>query len=149
MSSARRLVKNLAHRAIFSGPSGRSSSRPTAVDAGDIRSLPLRTRKIAFRRIMPGIENRLRYLDHIESRGVDQFTAACERDLECGTNLPGVVSRVRLRTWTDTSQEGERSSLEITLRAASQVRSGAEQQGRPANQHPRVGSQFAAIQLVD
>jgi hypothetical protein len=89
------------------------------------------------------------YLNHTESRGLDQFTAACERDLECGTNLPGVVSRVRLRTWTDTSQEGERSSLEITLRAASQVRSGAEQQGRPANQHPHVGSQFAAIQLVD
>jgi hypothetical protein len=31
---------------------------------------------------MPWVERRLRYLDHIERRGVDLFRVACERDLE-------------------------------------------------------------------
>ena len=51
------------------------------------------------------------YLDHTESRGVDQFTAACERDLECGTNLPGVVSRVRLRTGPIPRRKGKEVRL--------------------------------------
>ena len=33
-------------------------------------------------RIMPFIESRLMYLDHIEGRGCDLFRVACERDLE-------------------------------------------------------------------
>jgi ATP-dependent DNA ligase len=32
--------------------------------------------------IMPRIESRVLYLDHIHERGVDLFRAACERDLE-------------------------------------------------------------------
>jgi hypothetical protein len=55
------------------------------------------------------------------------------RDFE-GLNVP-VVDPCRTRPCgvarADTSQDGERSSLGITLRAASQVRSGAEQQRRP------------------
>ena len=48
----------------------------------DIRSQPLRTRKNALRRIMPWVGSRLRYLDHIERKGVDLFKVACGRDLE-------------------------------------------------------------------
>ena len=49
-------------------------------------------RKIALRRIMPWVESRLRYFDHIERRGVDLFRVACERDVE------GVVGK-----WADGS----------------------------------------------
>ena len=63
-----------------------------AVDGEDSRSQPLRARKNALRQIMPWVESRLRYLDHIERRGVDLFRAACERDLE------GVVGK-----WADGS----------------------------------------------
>ena len=31
---------------------------------------------------MPRIESRLRFIEHIEGRGVDLFRVACERDLE-------------------------------------------------------------------
>jgi len=63
-----------------------------AVDGADIRSQPLRNRKTALRRIMASVESRLRYLDHVEGRGVDLFKLACERDLE------GVVGK-----WADGS----------------------------------------------
>jgi bifunctional non-homologous end joining protein LigD len=53
-----------------------------AVDGEDIRSQPLRARKMALRRIMPWVESRLRYLDHVEGRGIDLFRVACDRDLE-------------------------------------------------------------------
>jgi hypothetical protein len=55
-------------------------------------------RKLALKWIMPRAESRFRYLDHTETRGVGLFRAACERDLECRTNPPGVVSPVRPRT---------------------------------------------------
>jgi hypothetical protein len=45
-----------------------------------MRCQPLRTRKIALRRIGRWVESPLRYLDHIERRGL--FRVACERDLE-------------------------------------------------------------------
>ena len=47
-----------------------------------IRSLPLLTRKAALRQIMPRIDSRLRYLDHIEARGIDLFRVASSGDLE-------------------------------------------------------------------
>jgi len=64
--------------------SGRSSSPSTCWRLMGRTSgpQPLRARKIALRRIMPWVESRLRYLDHIERRGVDLFRIACERDLE-------------------------------------------------------------------
>jgi len=37
---------------------------------------------MALRRIMPWVESRLRYLDHVEGRGIDLFRVACDRDLE-------------------------------------------------------------------
>ena len=48
----------------------------------DLRPLPLLDRKRRLRRIMPRMESRLRFMEHIEGRGVDLFRVACERDLE-------------------------------------------------------------------
>ena len=45
---------------------------------------------------MPGLGSRLRYLDHIESRGVDGFRAACERDLEAGVTAVAVYELKRV-----------------------------------------------------
>lgn len=44
--------------------------------------LPLLERKRRLLRIMPTIETRLLYLNHIEQRGCDLFQVACEPDLE-------------------------------------------------------------------
>ena len=48
-----------------------------AVDGEDIRRLPLHGRKLALRRIMPRIESRLRFIDHVKARGMDSFRVAC------------------------------------------------------------------------
>ena len=48
----------------------------------DLRELPLLQRKRRLRAIMPRMESRVLYLDHIEQRGCDLFRAACARDLE-------------------------------------------------------------------
>src|SRR5690349_13622505 len=47
-----------------------------------MRDLPLVDRKRRLRRIMPAIDSRLLYVDHIAERGVALFSAACERDTE-------------------------------------------------------------------
>jgi bifunctional non-homologous end joining protein LigD len=53
-----------------------------AVDADDLRELPLLVRKRALKRIMPRVESRLRFIDHIEGSGVDLFRAASRHDIE-------------------------------------------------------------------
>ena len=53
-----------------------------SIEGENLTSLPLLERKRRLRRIMPTIETRLLYLDHIEHRGCDLFRVACERDLE-------------------------------------------------------------------
>jgi bifunctional non-homologous end joining protein LigD len=58
-----------------------------AVDGDDLRALPLLQRKRRLNRIMPRVESRLRYVDHVRERGCDLFRAVCERDLE------GIVGR--------------------------------------------------------
>jgi bifunctional non-homologous end joining protein LigD len=60
-----------------------------ALDGEDLRDLPLTERKQRLKRIMPRVESRLRFVDHIEGRGVDLFRLACERDLE------GIVGKWR------------------------------------------------------
>jgi hypothetical protein len=80
------LVKNLARRAIFKDLLFRCEwpffiASDPAVDAGDIRSLPLAHGRLPSA-IMPWIESRLRYLDHIEGRRVHLFRVACEHNLE-------------------------------------------------------------------
>ena len=53
----------------------------------DLTGVPLLERKARLLRILPRIETRLLYLDHIEHRVRDLFRVACERDLE------GIVAR--------------------------------------------------------
>jgi ATP-dependent DNA ligase len=61
-----------------------------ALHGEDLRYLPLTERKHRLKRIMPRVEGRLRFVDHVEGRGVDLFRVACERDLE------GIVGKWRL-----------------------------------------------------
>jgi len=53
-----------------------------SIDGDDLTLLPLLERKRRLLRIMPTIETRLLYLDHIEQRGCDLFRVWCDRDLE-------------------------------------------------------------------
>jgi len=53
-----------------------------SIEGEDLRALPLIERKRRLLAIMPWVECRLLYLDHIAARGVDLFRVACERDLE-------------------------------------------------------------------
>jgi bifunctional non-homologous end joining protein LigD len=58
-----------------------------SIDGEDLRSRPLIERKRRLRAIMPRIETRLVYLDHVEGRGSELFAVVCARDLE------GVVAK--------------------------------------------------------
>jgi bifunctional non-homologous end joining protein LigD len=53
-----------------------------SIDGEDLTGLPLLERKRQLLGIMPFIESRLMYLDHIHERGCDLYRVACERDLE-------------------------------------------------------------------
>jgi bifunctional non-homologous end joining protein LigD len=53
-----------------------------SVDGNDLRPLPLFERKRRLRAIMPKIDCRLLYLDHIRARGCALFDAVCADDLE-------------------------------------------------------------------
>lgn len=53
-----------------------------SLNGRDIRGLPLLERKRRLFAILPRIESRVLYLDHVHERGVDLFRAACEHDLE-------------------------------------------------------------------
>lgn len=52
------------------------------LDGMDLRRLPLIHRKRLLKGIMPSVESRVRYVDHIEGRGQDFYRVACQRDLE-------------------------------------------------------------------
>jgi bifunctional non-homologous end joining protein LigD len=52
------------------------------LEGEDLCSLPLLERKRRLAGIMPRVECRLLYLDHLHERGSDLFRVACERDLE-------------------------------------------------------------------
>jgi bifunctional non-homologous end joining protein LigD len=58
-----------------------------AIDGEDLHGRPLLERKRRLCAIMPKIETRLVYLDHVVGRGADLFAAVCARDLE------GVVAK--------------------------------------------------------
>jgi bifunctional non-homologous end joining protein LigD len=53
-----------------------------SVNGQDVRALPLLARKRQLRHIMPRIDSRLLYLDHVVERGRDLYRVTCERDLE-------------------------------------------------------------------
>ena len=85
-----------------------------AIDGEDLTGLPLLERKRRLLRIMPAVECRLLYLDHLEERGRDLFRATCERDLE------GVVGKWARGTYRT---DGRATSwLKIKNREYSQMR---------------------------
>jgi bifunctional non-homologous end joining protein LigD len=53
-----------------------------SVEGEDVQDRPLLERKRILRRLMPPIDSRLLYVDHLKARGCDLFRAACDRDLE-------------------------------------------------------------------
>ena len=82
-------------------------------DGQDLRRLPLTARKRRLARIMPRIESRVRYLDHVVARGHDLFRLVCERDVE------GIVAKwARGRYHTD---EATTSWMKIKNRDYSQA----------------------------
>jgi bifunctional non-homologous end joining protein LigD len=58
-----------------------------SLEGKDLTALPLLERKRRLRSVLPKIATRLLYLDHIEARGTDLYSAACARDVE------GVVAK--------------------------------------------------------
>ena len=58
------------------------------LDGGDLRRLPLIERKATLRGIVPN-NDRVRYVEHIDGRGIELFRAACKMDIE------GVVCKWR------------------------------------------------------
>src|SRR5688572_2481924 len=63
------------------------------LDGLDMRGLPLLHRKRLLRGIVPTVESRVRYLDHVRERGTDLYRVVCERDLE------GIVAKWRRGTY--------------------------------------------------
>jgi bifunctional non-homologous end joining protein LigD len=53
-----------------------------SLDGEDLTARPLLERKRRLRQVMPIVESRVLFLDHIERRGRDLFRVACDRDLE-------------------------------------------------------------------
>jgi ATP-dependent DNA ligase len=64
-----------------------------ALPGRDLRQLPLIERKRRLKRIMPRVESRVRYVDHIVGNGRKLFELACAEDLE------GIVGKWRLGTY--------------------------------------------------
>ena len=64
-----------------------------AVAGEDLRDQPLIERKRRLRAIMPRIDSRLLYVDHLREHGSALFRAACDRDLE------GLVAKWRNGTY--------------------------------------------------
>ena len=85
-----------------------------SIDGEDLTGLPLLMRKQRLLRIMPTLECRLLYLDHLEQRGCELFRAACDRDLE------GIVAKWSRGTYRT---EGRATSwLKIKNREYTQMR---------------------------
>jgi ATP-dependent DNA ligase len=53
-----------------------------SIDGEDLRDRPLIERKRRLRAVMPRIDSRLLYVDHIRERGSALFRAICQSDLE-------------------------------------------------------------------
>jgi bifunctional non-homologous end joining protein LigD len=70
----------------------------------DLRHLPLVQRKRRLKGIMPAVESRVRYVDHLREQGTAFFRAACEHDLE------GIVAKWSRGTY---QADGRTSWLKI------------------------------------
>ena len=101
-----------------------------SINGDELRHLPLVARKRHLRAIMPRMESRVIYLDHIDDRGAALFAAVCQRDLE------GVVSKWKRGRY---HSDGQTTSwLKIRNPEYSQVarRSGVALQQAATPRHP-------------
>jgi bifunctional non-homologous end joining protein LigD len=65
----------------------------------DVRRLPLIERKMRLKRIMPKVESRVRYVDHIAANRIRFFRRVCAEELE------GIVAKWKFGTYrTDGGQ---------------------------------------------
>ena len=109
------------------------------VNGRDLRALPLLERKRELRSIIPRIDTRLLFLDHIETRGRDLFAAACEQDLE------GIVGKWARGTY---HTEGRQTSwIKVKHPGYSQMRDRHELFTSQGRQH-RHAKRAVAAQLV-
>lgn len=53
-----------------------------SLNGEDLRSLPLMARKRQLKAIMPRVQSRVLYVDHVVGRGRALYRAACKNDLE-------------------------------------------------------------------
>jgi bifunctional non-homologous end joining protein LigD len=84
-----------------------------SINGGNLRDRPLHERKRRLRAIMPRVNSRVVYMDHVVGRGVDLFAAVCETDLE------GIVAKWRHGRYH--SHGGVTSWLKIRNRQYSQM----------------------------
>lgn len=63
------------------------------LDGRDLRRQPLLERKRLLRQLLPRVDSRLRYVEHVDRRGAELFAQACDHDLE------GVVAKWRHGTY--------------------------------------------------
>jgi bifunctional non-homologous end joining protein LigD len=85
-----------------------------SVNGQDVRGLPLLERKRRLLAVMPTIDCRVLYLDHLAERGRELFRVACERDLE------GIVGKWAHGTY---QTDGRSTSwVKIKNREYSQIR---------------------------
>jgi hypothetical protein len=74
---------SMAKSAVWTRTAAATSTRcSSGVNGKDLTTVPLLERKRVLVSVLPKIDTRLLYLDHIAQRGVDLYRAACERDLE-------------------------------------------------------------------
>jgi hypothetical protein len=64
-----------------------------SLDGRDLTGLPLLERKRLLRSVLPALDARLQYLDHVVGTGVELYRAICARDLE------GIVAKWALGTY--------------------------------------------------
>jgi bifunctional non-homologous end joining protein LigD len=66
-----------------------------ALNGRDLRALSLLERKRRLLSVIPRVESRVLYLDHVRARGLELFAAACARDLE---RVVGNGRRARIKS---------------------------------------------------
>jgi len=100
------------------------------IDGEDLRNRPLLERKRRLKPLVPRVETRFLYLDHVERRGIELFQAVCREDLE------GVVAKWKHGPY---HSDGVTTSwLKIKNPAYSQAIGRADAfEGRPSRQASR------------
>lgn len=112
-----------------------------SIEGEDLRGLPPLERKRRLVQILPTIESRLLYLDHLDERGCDFFRVACFRDLE------GIVAKWARGTY---QTDGRSTSwLKVKNPEYSQIEGRRELfEARHDRYAPRARSLSAELRLV-